>query len=57
MNHCRFTQPVLRMTAENTVQFDALLPHRLGTAAKPPDHSRLLDGDGYKRSGNLVLEN
>ena len=38
------------------MQFDTLLPHRLGTAAKPPDHSRLLDGNGYKRSGNLVLK-
>jgi hypothetical protein len=44
------------MDSEATVQFDTLLPHRLGTAAKPPDHSRLVDGNGYKRSGNLILE-
>ena len=38
------------------MQFDTLLPRRLGTAAKPPDHSQLVDRNGYKRSGNLVLE-
>jgi hypothetical protein len=50
------TQALLRMDSEGTVQFDTLLPHRLGTAAKPSDHSRPVDGNGYKRSRNFVLE-
>jgi len=48
------TQALLRMDSEGTVQFDTPLPHRLGTAAKPPDDSPPVDGNGYKRSKNFV---
>jgi hypothetical protein len=44
LNDCRFTQPLLRVRSEDTVRFDTLLPHRLGTAAKPSNHSRFVDG-------------
>jgi hypothetical protein len=44
------------MDSEGTVQFDTLLPHRLGTAAKPPDHSRLVDGNGYNKVRKSCFE-